>query len=188
MDGKPVQVIGELVLHPTPSPLLWYGLAGVLLVAGVLGGAANPVTVSAALATVAALLALFAGLAERSVVPTAAGGTLLTVALPALGLAAGAAALGLKRPPVRVIAVLAAVAVTVGWVLFRLGALGKALPLSSLSPALAKALIAAALGLAVAAAVVAVRSGSLAVAPLDDDEGGLARAVKTPTGDRDRSR
>ena len=173
VDGKPVTVRGQLLLHKAPSPLPWLALLVVAAIGViVLGVVAEPVLTATVAVLVAGIISLIGGLEQRAVVPNAAGGSAISWLLPVLALAMGAIALILRNRPARVIAVLAASASVIGWGLLDLDALWKAVPLSALSAPTAHALQAAAMGLAAGAAIGAVRSGALALPALDgfDDE------------------
>lgn len=172
VDGKPVEVIGELRLLDAPAAVLWWGIAvataAALAVAGGLWQRRAALGIGIAAIGLAGLVGVAAGLSELSVVPSEAGGTPIAVALPGFATAAALIGLVLRNRATRCIAVLAGAAALLAWAILRAGALSHALPLSGLPPATARLAVALVLGGSLGAAVAAVRSGALALSPLDD--------------------
>lgn len=163
VDGRPVQIQGNYRYETAPNPFPWIGLAGALLVIAVAAGRRWPLAIAAGSVTAAGLTALSLGWQENLAIPDGAGANPLTVVLPAVAVVAGALATIQRRPPMRVIAVLAAAAALGGWVLTRATIFTKAVLPTALSANLDRGGTAVAAGLTVAAAILAVRSGALAM-------------------------
>ena len=161
VDGKPVAVVGELVLLDAPSPVPWYLLAavvGLLLLASVWlraradrRPAYGPI---AGLLGVVAGAATVVGLTQWRTIPGGAGGNVFTALIPAVGvLGAGVAILAghatTSRSRLRLGGVAAAVATLGCWAVLRISVLSHAILPSGL-PILDRATTATAVGLAVA--------------------------------------
>ncbi|MCU1455125.1 MAG: hypothetical protein JWN46_3271, partial [Acidimicrobiales bacterium] len=119
VDGRPVAVVGELVLHAAPNPLPWLALAlaiVVLIVAASQWSARWTTTIAA---VVSGAVAVLVGWEQHVAVPAAAGGTPLSWALPGVALMAGMLAAGVRQPRRQATALLGASAALVGWVFMR---------------------------------------------------------------------
>jgi hypothetical protein len=187
VDGRPVAVIGELIRHPAPGPALpllviaGFALAG-LAASFLLRGQAARLRGASVVALAAACAAIFAGYETVRAVPRVAGGSYLVVIIPLGGLLVGFASLALRTGTSKCLAVLGAAGCVLGWGLYQLETLWKAVPLSVLPHLAARVLMAAALGAAFGAAILAVRSGALAMpAPV------VARASEPADGSADPS-
>lgn len=169
VDGHDVAVIGELWRHPAPNAAMPLGVIGGLVVAGLVASLlvrrAALLRIASVVVLFAAGVAVFAGYEEVQAVPTVAGGSYLVVLIPAGGVLLALLAMVLRTATSRCLAVLGAAGCVLGWGLYQLETLWKAVPLSVLPHVLARVLMAAALGAALAAAVLAVRSGALAMPP-----------------------
>lgn len=169
VNGRPVQVLGELVRHPAPSPGLPLGIIGAIVLAAIAAtflvrGRRPRLATASLLALAGTLVALFAGYREVQVVPAAAGGSHLVVFLPAGGIVFALASLVVKTDVAKCLLALLGALGAVGWALYAgLNTLWSAVPLSSLSPAGARAVMAASIGMAIGAVVFAVRSRALAL-------------------------
>lgn len=169
VDGTPTTITGSLEHFPAPSPVRsWiFALVTAVVVAG-LGFARRRWATAIAAATLIGFggVAVWAGLAELSVVPAAAGGNPLTVALPGVAIVAGLISLALRSAATKVIALLGGAAALGAWAMLRIGAINKAFPLGSLTPGVTRTIIAMGLGAAVGTIGAAIASGGFAI-PLD---------------------
>jgi hypothetical protein len=168
VDGQPVAVIGELIRHPAPGPGLSVLLIGGLALAGfaasyLLRGEAVRLRGASVVALAAAIVAVFAGYETMRAVPRVAGGSYLVVMIPLGGVVVGLLSLALRTGTSKCLAVLGAAGCVLGWGLYQLETLWRAVPLSVLPHLVARVLMAAALGAALGAAILAVRSGALAM-------------------------
>lgn len=174
VDGEPVAVTVSVLLADPISPLPW--LAVVLVVAAglsALGWKRGSLHVATASAAVASVLAVVAGQAELAEVPAGAGGTPLVVVVPAVGLvAAGLGGLLLWRAKrgLAGVSLLASAACLGGWGVLRIMVLFKPVLPTTLAPNLDRAATALAIGVAVAVAVLVFHSGAVSPAPLPDEE------------------
>lgn len=172
VDGSAVQIVGELVLLAAPNPLGSWALVAALVVAAGIAGSAwqrrAALGIGMGFVAIGGIAGLIAGLSELSVVPAAAGGSPVAVALPGIALVAVVLGVVLRNRPTRCIATLAGAAALLAWGILRVGALSHALPLSGLSAGAARLLIAVVIGTALGGALAGVRSGALALSPLED--------------------
>lgn len=182
VDATAVQVVGELLRHPAPNPAVPIAVIGGLALAGLaasflLRGAGGRLLVASLSALAATALATFAGYEQLGAVPRVAGGSLLVLLIPCGGLAVALLALVLRTATSRCLGVLGAAGCVLGWGLYQLDTLWKAVPLSLLPHGVARVLMAVALGVALGAAVLSVRSGALAMPAM------LPAAGATDAGD-----
>jgi hypothetical protein len=173
VDGNEVTATGSLVWEEDVSPLPWLVVA--VLVAGaalaLARGGRRSALVAGGAALVGAVVAAAVGFAEWSAVPPEAGGSMLVVAVPAVGVVAAGAGLVLRGRGSRTLATLVAVSAVLGWAVRRVGVFLEPVLPTDLSPTLDRAATALAVGAAVAAATLAVRSGSFALPRLLEDDG-----------------
>lgn len=163
VDGAPVTVRGELLLLAAPSPVPWLALV-VLIVAGAVGagvvavrsGRQPPHRALAGALVVAGCLATAAGYAQWRSIPPGAGGSPLTVVVPALGLLGGLGAVVVRAARLRLAALAVSVAALGAWAILRREALLRAVLPTSVPFALDRAATAVALGMAVGVAVTLV--------------------------------
>lgn len=196
VDGRATRVFGELTLSSAPSPatawLIALGVAVVLIVIS-LGwrGTVRPLIATATI--IVSALATWSGWRELEVIPKAAGGNPISVALPAAAIFVTLLSLALRNAASRTIAMLAGAAALGAWSLLRVQSFGKAYPLTSLSPALGRAIAAAVLGVAVASVVGAFATGGLSLPGLsldldaDDVSTDSPQPTEEPTGTSGRS-
>lgn len=159
VDGEPVAVTGELLLLDAPNPAPWFALV-LLGVGGSVGLVALavrrdrpvPHRVLALALAGGGLLATLAGVVEWRSIPPGAGGSALTAATPALGLAAALIAAVATAARIRLVALAVAVAALGGWAVLRRETLLRAVLPTSLPFAVDRAATAIALGLAVGVA------------------------------------
>lgn len=172
VDGTAVEIVGELVVLPAPNPWRsWVIVAAVVVAAGIAASAWQrraALDIGLGLVAVGSVAGLVAGFSELSVVPAAAGGSPVAVALPAIAVVAVLLGAVLRNRPTRGIAVLAGAAALLAWGILRAAALSHALPLSGLSPEVARLLIALVIGCALGGALAGIRSGALALGSLED--------------------
>ncbi len=185
VDGKPTQIVGELLLLPAPNPLPWWALAAVLAAAGVVAASLRQrraaLVCGTLLITVGGAAALAGGISELSVVPSEAGGSPVAIALPAVALIAAAISVVLRNRATRCISVLAGAATLVAWAILRIGSLSHALPLSGFPAGTARLIVSVALGTALGGALAGIRSGALALAAPDDLAHAEGVATSEPT-------
>ena len=163
VDGKPVTVVGELVLLDAPSPAPWYLLAAAVALLTLVSvwrrvRADRPPAygpIAGALGVVAAA-ATVVGLTEWRTIPNGAGGNLFMALIPAVGvLGAGAAILAgattTLRARLQLGGIAAAVATLGSWAVLRISVVSHAIVPSGV-PILDRSTTAAAIGLALAVA------------------------------------
>jgi hypothetical protein len=170
VDGEPAEVHGTLTWETSTTPLLWFGLAALDAIGLVVVGRRRPVALAAATLLAASLAALLVGVAEQTSIPEGAGGSVLPVAIPALGLVAAGVALWRRRGGLGAVAALASVALLLSWALLRIAVLLRPVLPTDLEPNLDRAGTALVLGVSAAAAVLVVRSGALRLPELADDD------------------
>ncbi|CAN5502822.1 hypothetical protein BH10ACT1_BH10ACT1_43250 [soil metagenome] len=174
VDGTRVVASGHYRLLDPPSPLPWLAFNAAVAIAAAVLARRTPILVAATIAAVAGAIGVVVGVEQNAAIPAGAGATPLTVILPAVAALAGIIALLRRSTPSGVIAVLASVAASGGWVLTRFSVLSKSVLPTDLSPNLDRAGTAVVLGLAVGAAILAVRSGALAGVPSESSTGAQA--------------
>jgi hypothetical protein len=158
VDGEAVEVRGNLRVEAQPTWWPWLVVVAAAAAAVWLAVRQWPSTrtiLPLAAVGVGGALALSVAGAEQLSFPAEAGRRVLPVALPAVALAAVAAAALLRRTaPVARVVSLAAVAIVAAWALLRLDVFTKPVLPTDLSPTLDRALTAVALGLTIGAAAV----------------------------------
>jgi hypothetical protein len=176
VDGAAVTVHGRLVYVKAISPIPWFALAIVALVAVVVVGRGTSTLVASVAIALASVAALFVGIVAYRSIPSVAGPNPLEIVLPAVATVAGVFAVVTHRRAIGVIGILAAVAAVSGWAIMRFSVLLKPVLPTTLAFAIDRGVTAIVLGTSVAAAVLAVRSGALVLRlpELDfgDDEAG----------------
>jgi hypothetical protein len=159
VDGVAHVAHGNYRLLHGPNTIIWLALIVLVVAAVIVAGWRRQVLVAALAAIVAAPIGLVLGLNQDAVVPKAAGGSPLIVALPIIALVAGVVGLVRRSSPLGVQAVLAAVACEGGWFLSRTSVLWKTVIPTKLSGGVDRTGSSVLIALAVAAAFLAVRSG-----------------------------
>jgi len=180
VDGKPVEVDGQLVWEKQESPIPWIA-AGVLAAAiTIFLGKGRSTFVAAIAVGLASIAALQTGIVAYRSIPSAAGPNPLEIILPSFAVLAAIVGLVFHRKPLGVIAILASLAALAGWAIMRISALVHPVLPTNLPFWLDRTSTAVAVGIAVAAAVLAVRSGALVLRLPElsfDDEPSKGRVV-----------
>ena len=190
VDDEPVVVTGELVLLASPSPVPWLGM--LVLAAGCLIGLAlfrvragrpAPHRALAGALAISSLLAVGVGTAQWFDIPKAAGGTILTAAIPAVALVASVVAFVARAARTKLVALAAAVAALGGWAVLRRTVLTRAVLPTSLPFAVDRAVTALALGVALAGVTILVwrppTDAAAATASPTDGTAGTAPAPRS---------
>ena len=159
VNGRPSEVRGELLLLTPPSAGPWLGLL-LLGAAGFVGyglirfrNGANPPYRAVALALMlVGVLATLVGWAQWHSTPPGAGGNLLSVAVPAVGLLMATAAAAVATARTQLMCLAASSAALGGWAFLRREALVRAVLPTSLPFAIDRAGTALALGAALGTA------------------------------------
>jgi hypothetical protein len=204
VDGTPTRITGTLALADGVSPLPWLALGLAAAAAVTVAGRRRPRLAAAVATLAAAALATGLGWAQRAEAPPGSGVSPLLVAVPAVGIVAGALALtlvalragrgsdgrgrGLAGRRVGDALALAGAAAVVGWALLRASVLWKPVLPTVLDAGLDRAGTAVAAGLAVAAAGLVLWGSGLPApsaaadgASTDDGEHRVPRDAKTGT-------
>lgn len=170
VDGTAVEVTGTITYHEAVSPLPWYLLAVVVLVAFAVVGPKLPCRVPAAITLGVAAMATWVAWVGYQSLPSGTGASIVPTVVGAIALVLAVVALAVDR--LRSVGLLASGVFLAAWGVFRLSVLSNPVLPTDAPFLLERLTTALALGVGLGAVVVAFRTGALTLAllPLDEEE------------------